>query len=449
MLNSSLKRLFALSVSLVMLLYAIPVYAAETDDYNPNEPEDMILDILGEDIDGGGLSGLSPEYYWGRKKFLSMENYEDIVNANDEDKFLIRIQFSVPDEIEEKIRTKADRRAGFSSLDALTCSEKEYNDELTRWTEEDEESVKSVLLHDVVKRSIIYGRVCERKGKRYQEALTEVKKEIFPKFNEEKFNSLGLDAGEDDIVLKSETEPYYHVMLTQDDIMKAAESDSVQFMVYLGKYEKAESVVETYDPNPKFSDRLNEEIQKNSAADVPVCIEFTSEYVSPETFDIPKIPDDKFISSKLRDFGKKVSDLLIQADLSQYKPMISYRNETRVYITLPVSELYRITDLFGDRINCVYYWDKEGTNICIDDVFTFDSGDSLTILRASVGLEDKNWSIAFDVNQDGDVDSVDALIALRASVHLENVSNPTSTIYPIYDVSKYGKANCESMGALI
>ncbi len=442
MLSSSLKRLFALSVSLVMLLSAIPVYAAETDGANVDEPEGVVIENE-ENLDGG-LNGLSPEYYWERKKFLSMENYEDIVHANEADKFLIRLQFSVPDEMEEKIREKADRRAGFSSYQILTCSEKDYNKELENWTEEDEESVKCLLLYDVVKRSIIYGRVCEKKEKRYNDALTEVKKEIFPKFNKEAYDSLDLNAGEEDIVLKSDTEPYYHVMLTKDDIMKAAPSDKVHFMVYLGKCEKAEPLVETYDPNPKFSDRLNEEIQKNSKANVSVCIEFTTEYVSPDTIDVPQIADNPFICSRLRDFGKKVSDLLVQADLSKYKPMISYKNETRVYITLPVSELYRITDFFGDKINCVYYWDKtDKSRIDSESTFSYNSADSLAILRASVGLEDKNWSIAFDVNQDGEVDSVDALIALRASVDLEKVINNVERIYPIYDVSKYGIPNLE------
>jgi len=426
-----------------MLLSAIPVYAAETDVSGADEPEDVVINNDTNNVDGG-LMGLSPEYYWGRKKFLSLEKYEDIVHANEKDKFLVRIQFSVPDEIDEKIRTKTQKRAGFYAYQICTCSEKEYNDELTRWTEEDEALVKDGLLHDVVKRSIIYTRVCEKKEKKYSTALAEVQKDIFPKFNEETFNALGLNASEEDIVFKAETEPYYHVMLTKDDIMKASESDSVHFMVYLGKCEKAEPIVEIYDPNPKFSDRLNEEIQKNSTSDVPVCIEFSTKFVSPKFDEIASDFEKTVKCSKLRDFGKKVSDLIAEADLAKYKPMISYNNETKVYLTLPVSELYKITDLFGDNIVCVYYWDKsEKTAISIDKTVTYDSGDSLTILRASVGLEDKNWSLAFDVNQDGDVDSVDALMALRASVNLENISNNLSKIYPIYDVSKYGKPDCE------
>ena len=123
--------------------------------------------------------------------------------------------------------------------------------------------------------------------------------------------------------------------------------------------------------------------------------------------------------------------------------MVSYYSNMYISLKLPISELYRVISEYDNLIELVYYWDTTIDQMPMaDDIFEYSSDDSLFILRASVGLEDKNWSIAFDVDQDGEVDSSDALTALRASVKLGSVHYNISKLYPLYDVSKYGVPFC-------
>ena len=133
-------------------------------------------------------------------------------------------------------------------------------------------------------------------------------------------------------------------------------------------------------------------------------------------------------------------DYAEEHDLLKYKPLFKYYSSPAIYISVSKDEFYQIAAY--DDVKTVEYWEVVTALPDVVEEFFYDSGDALRILRASVGLERKFYSMSCDLNQDGSIDSTDALSALRSSVGLENVTQPQPGLtYPLYDVSKFGRVN--------
>ena len=132
-------------------------------------------------------------------------------------------------------------------------------------------------------------------------------------------------------------------------------------------------------------------------------------------------------------------DYAQEHDISKCKPEFYYDGmQTAILVQVDKDELYRIAA--DEQVAAVDYWERYYAVPQVDVQFFYDAEDLLRILRASVDLERKFYSMSCDLDQDGEVTSSDALLALRSSVGLSAVRQPTPSIpYPLYDVKKYGK----------
>ena len=406
MLSTITKRLSAFVLSAVMLLSAVPASAEAADSAD---------------------AATDTEIRWEEK--IDDYIFERMEKADDDDIFYVCIYF-VDTVDREAIDNEIFARTGISRESKDEISDEEFQEQLALWSDEQEEELRKTVEPENLeseRNSRILSEAEQKKSWTFYLTERDVRLEVYTEYNNNCIRELGLnvleaeDKGCENMI---ETGTYYvAVNLTKSDVIKAAMSDLVYFIERVAF--TTPDTHETSDPNPLFSDELNKAIQESTDSNVSVNIQIkndSTEFTAEE--------------SKTNDFlGYWVEQLGIE----QYKPQTQYSSYQSIYVRLPISELNRITSEFGENIEKIYWWHSDSDMFMdADRLFSYTSGDSLNILRASVGLEEKHWNAFYDVNQDGSIDSSDALTALRASVGLEQVSYNIYWLYPLYDVEEYG-----------
>ena len=200
-------RFIALLITAAMITtsaVSIPAYAQETAT-----PNFSVGNTTGE---------------WENK--LGDPIYAEILNNADEyEKFMTIV--GITDMADHKaIEQEAQRITGINEENADTISESEYNEELAKWTAEDEELLKNASNPEDMKKSIIDGRVRENKANRYARTVTQLLTEVYTEENAKILAKLGV--AEEDVVDIGTDLPELILMLTKSEIERIAEFDDVK-----------------------------------------------------------------------------------------------------------------------------------------------------------------------------------------------------------------------------
>ena len=424
MLSTITKRLSAFVLSAVMLLLAVPANAVTTDSADETDTEIIPVETL--------------DVIYERK--IDPIVLERIEKADEDD--LIDVQIRFVDNVDnEAIENEVYAKTGISIENMNEISNEEFQEQLETWSDEDEENLRKTVEPenlDSARNAAILARAKAEKKSKYDMTKVYVKKEVYNRYNDDCLRLLDIGVTEDDILYNDPSGARYILFLSKYAIMAAAKYDIIE------KIDDGYHFVPSDDgipqPNPLFSDKLNEAIKNRLDGDVPVCIKISKEeYIN---YGYPDTDNEDVLKTFALEEGKTnvfLRHWIEQFDIEKYQPQFQYEASRSIYVMIPIYELERIASEFGEIIDKVYLWQAHNSMVMtLDRIFSYTSGDSLNILRASVGLEEKHWNAFYDVNQDGSIDSSDALTALRASVGLEQVSYNICQLYPLYDVEEYG-----------
>ncbi len=433
MLKKGLKQLIAAVTAAVMLLSSVPAYAADTAATSDFSNQPWVCKL------------------WYHEGLIGNSDFADRLNkADDNEKFECIVYMKTTDEHSAQIAQEIYNRTGLTAENTYSCSEEEFNAELAKWSEEDEEQLVGEIpetnphyesLRIQTKDLWVKDRVINKKQKIFLKAEFEVRKEFFDEYNSQYLDSLGLNISQEDIIKIQDTKPEFKLSLTKADIAKAAANDNVNYIYLLELF--TEMTIEfRYD---KYTDRFNYELNNqpnNYDGVIPVCVEVGDTVFTEPCSDTGSDNSSYKISgNKYKDYKYLSNWVIFEGGyLVQNQPMFEYGENKKIYCLMPMSKLKPFVTYHGDVIKSVDWWDISIFKCESDETneFDFTSEDALRILRSSVGLERKEWNVFFDVNQDGSVDSLDSLIALRSSVELESVQYYVHRLYPLYDVQQFG-----------
>ena len=200
-------RFIALLITATMITtstVSIPAYAQETAT-----PSSSVGNTTGE---------------WENK--LGDPIYAEILNNADEnEKFMTIIR--IPDMADhEAIEKEAQSITGINEENYDTISESEYNEELAKWSAEDEELLKNASNPEDMKKSIIDGRVRENKANRFARIVNQLTADVYTEENAKILAKLGV--AEEDVIDVGTDTPTLILNLTKSEIERIAAFDDVK-----------------------------------------------------------------------------------------------------------------------------------------------------------------------------------------------------------------------------